>query len=384
MMPLRIAAEGLCSALGYTLPRTAAAIRSRLNLFRETHFVGLGGKPVVGALVHGLDIWGGQRQAALLQMTFEEVWERAAAAEGRALSQASTALLLLLPPAAQDTAPLHELHEAFRALTDGYGLHPASCAMHAGRGGVAAGIQRAAQWLAKDADAEAPTNGIAPVLHVVVLASDSLLTAPTVERLLAQRRLAEDQHTDALLPGEAAAAVMLTRTTVHTAARTAAPSAAPEVWISGAAHGLDDWRLDGDTPLRAQALTAVLREAARQSGIGVADAEFHASGMNGEHWMAREITLALSRAMERKRTHFPHHRIAQFIGDTGTAGALATLAWITHEMRVERQAGQTGTGRIGRIGLLHFSEDDGQRSALMLCARELAHEFTREGAHHTA
>lgn len=194
--------------------------------------------------------------------------------------------------------------------------------------------------------------------HVVVLASDSLLTAPTVERLLAQRRLAEDQHTDALLPGEAAAAVMLTRTTVHTATRTA-----PEVWITGAAHGLDDWRLDGDTPLRAQALTAVLREAARRSGIAVADAEFHASGMNGEHWMAREIDLALSRAMERKRTHFPHHRIAQFIGDTGTAGALATLAWITHEMRVDRQAGQNGTRRIGRIGLLHFSEDDGQRSA---------------------
>lgn len=382
MMPLRIAAEGLCSALGYTLPRTAAAIRSRLNLFRETHFVGLGGKPVVGALVHGLDIWGGQRQAALLRMTFEEVWERAAAAEGPALSPASTALLLLLPPAAHDTMPLHELHDAFRALTDGYGLHPVSGAMHAGRGGVAAGIQRAAQWLAKDADA--PVNGIAPVRHVVVLASDSLLTAPTIERLLAQRRLAEDQHTDALLPGEAAAAVMLTRTAAHTATRTPAQSVASEVWITGAAHGLDDWRLDSDTPLRAQALTAVLREAARQSGIGVADAEFHASGMNGEQWMAREITLALSRAMERKRTHFPHHRIAQFIGDTGTAGALATLGWITHEMRVGRHAGQAATSRVGRIGLLHFSEEDGQRSALMLCARDLVHEFAREGAHDTA
>lgn len=364
MTPLRIAAEGLCSALGYTLPRTAAAIRSRLNLFRETHFVGLGGKPVVGALVHGLNIWGGQRQATLLRMAFEEVWERAAAAEGDALSPESTALLLLLPPAEHNATPLHELHEAFRALTDSHGLHPSSGAMHAGRGGVAAGIQRAAHWLTKDAATASAQDGIAPVRHVVVLASDSLLTAPTVERLLAQRRLAEDQHTDALLPGEAAAAIMLT----HTAAQ----AAAPEVWITGAAHGLDDWRLDADTPLRAQALTAVLRDAARQSGADVADAEFHASGMNGEHWMAREIELALSRAMERKRADFPHHRIAQFIGDAGTAGAVATLAWITHEMRVARQAGQTGTMRIGRLGLLHFSEDDGQRSALMLCARELA------------
>jgi 3-oxoacyl-[acyl-carrier-protein] synthase-1 len=375
MTPLRVAAEGLCSALGYTLPRSAAAIRSRLNLFRETNFVGLGGKPVVGALVHGLNIWGGQRQAALLRMTFDEVWERAAVAEGQVLAPASTALLLLLPPAVHDTVPLHELHEAFRALTDGYGLHPVSGAMHAGRGGVAAGIQRAAQWLAVDAGNGAPEDGIAPVRHVVVLASDSLLTAPTVERLLAQRRLAEDRHTDALLPGEAAAAIMLTRT--------AAQSAAAEVWITGAAHGQDDWRLDADAPLRAQALTAVMRDAARQSGTGVADAEFHASGMNGEHWMAREIELALSRSMERKRVHFPHHRIAQFIGDTGTAGAVATLAWITHEMRVERQDGQNGTRRIGSIGLLHFSEDDGQRSALMLRARGLAHECTGERAQDT-
>jgi 3-oxoacyl-[acyl-carrier-protein] synthase I len=363
MTPLRIAAEGLCSALGYTLPRTTAAIRSRLNLFRETQFVGLGGKPVVGALVHGLNVWGGQRQATLLRMAFEEVWERAAAAEGQALHPASTALLLLLPPAAQSATPLYELHEAFRALTDGHGLHPASGAMHAGRGGVAAGIQRAAHWLAKDAGMAVPEDGSPPVRHVVVLASDSLLTAPTVERLLAQRRLAEDQHTDALLPGEAAAAVMLTQT--------AAPNAAPEVWITGAAHGLDDWRLDADTPLRGQALTAVLREAARQSGTDVADAEFHASGMNGEHWMARDIELALSRSMERKRADFPHHRIAQFIGDTGSASAVATLAWITHEMRVAGQAGPAAT-RTGRIGLLHFSEDDGQRSALMLRAHDTA------------
>jgi len=365
MTPLRIAAEGLCSALGYTLPRTAAAIRSRLNLFRETHFVGLGGKPVVGALLHGLNIWGGQRQAALLRMSFEEVWARAATSEGAALSPDSTALLLLLPPAGQHAVPLNELHEAFRALTDGHGLHPASGAMHAGRGGVAAGIQRAAQWLAKDAASTAARDGGTAVRHVIVLASDSLLTAPTVERLLAQRRLAEDQHTDALLPGEAAAAVMLTRT--------AAPTAGPEVWITGAAHGLDDWRPGADAPMRAQALTAVLRDAARQSGAGVADAEFHASGMNGEHWMAREIELALSRAMERRRADFPHHRIAQFIGDAGTAGAVATLAWITHEMRVASDAARAGTARIGRTGLLHFSEDDGQRSALMLRAPGVAH-----------
>lgn len=360
MRPVRVAAEGLCSALGYTLPRTAAAIRARLNLFRETRFVSLGGKPVVGAPVHGFDVWGGQRQAALLRMAFDEAWERAGVAEGEVFSPRTTALLLLLPPASQPATPLRELHEAFQGLTADRGLHRASRAMHAGRGGLADGVALASRWLGEDVE------GGEPIRHVVVLASDSLLTAPAIDRLLAQRRLAEDKHTDALIPGEAAAAAVLTRLASRT------PST--EVWITGAASGQDDWRIDGDEPLRAQALTASLREAARQSGLAVADAEFHASGMNGEHWMGREIELAMSRAMERKRVEFPHHRIAQFIGDAGTAGAVATLGWIAHEMRRLDASGHAGSLRLGRAGLLHFSEDDGRRSALMLRTREPAQD----------
>lgn len=358
--PMRIAAEGLCSALGYTLPRTVAAIRARLNLFRETRFVGLGGKPVVGAPVHGFDIWGGQRQAALLRMAFDEAWERARLEEGESLSPQSTALLLMLPSASQPATPLRELHEAFQAVTTDHRLHPGSRAMHAGRGGIADGVLLASHLL------EDGIDGTEAIRHVVLLASDSLLTAPTIDRLLAQRRLAEDRHTDALIPGEAAAAVVLTRLATR--------ADMTEVWITGAASGQDDWRIDGDEPLRAQALTAALREAARQSGVAVADAEFHASGMNGEHWMAREIELAMSRAMERKRVEFPHHRIAQFIGDAGTAGAVATLGWIAHEMRALGTIGHAGTAGLGRTGLLHFAEDDGRRSALMLRTREPAQD----------
>lgn len=360
MRPVRVAAEGLCCALGYTLPRTAAAIRARLNLFRETRFVGIGGKPVVGAAVHGLDLWGGQRQAALLRVVFEEVWARAKAEEGEAFSPQSTGLLLMLPPAAQPATPLRELHEAFQAVTADFRLHRASRAMHAGRGGLADGVRAASHCL------EGGIDGAEAIRHVVVLASDSLLTAPIIDRLLAQRRLAEDKHTDALIPGEAAAAVVLTRSASR--AKTA------EVWITGAASAQDDWRLDSDEPLRARALTAALREAARQSGLAVADAEFHASGMNGEHWMGREIELAMSRAMECKRTEFPHHRIAQFIGDAGTAGAVATLGWIAHEMRGLRDSSHAGTIGLGRTGLLHFSDDDGRRSALMLRKREPAQD----------
>lgn len=362
MRPLRIVSSGLCSSLGYTLPRTVAAIRARLNQFQETRFVGLGGKPVVGAVINGLDLWGGQRQAALLKLAFEEAWCQAEVNDRALFDAATTALLLLLPPAEHRATPLRELHETFQSLVETVGLHGCSRAMHVGRGGLALGFQLASRWMdprggaASVGGAKRAADDATAVRHVVLVASDSLLTAPIIDRLLAQRRLVEERHTDALFPGEAAAAVVLST----------APAPGIHPWITGAAHARDEWRLDADVPLRAKGLTEALRSAAAQAGMAVADAEFHASGMNGEHWMAREIELAMSRAMERKREEFPHHRIAQFIGDAGTAGALATVAWIADAIGGSR----VPAPRMGRTGLLHFSEDDGQRSAMVLCSVE--------------
>jgi 3-oxoacyl-[acyl-carrier-protein] synthase I len=183
---------------------------------------------------------------------------------------------------------------------------------------------------------------------------DSLLNAPRIEELLAQSRLVQGDNTDALVPGEGAACLLV---------RLSGPSAQDAVWIDGVAHAQDAWRLTGSQPMRATALTQVLREAASSVGLRVADMDFHASGANGEQWCAREIEMALSRAMEQRRDQFPHHSLAQFLGDTGASLSLLTVAWVAEAMRKPWRP-------LGRHGLLHFAGADGQRSALAIAHRQ--------------
>jgi 3-oxoacyl-[acyl-carrier-protein] synthase I len=340
-LPLCILGAGVCCSLGHSLPAVHAAIRARLNHFQQTFFVRDGGKAIVGAPVHGLPFWGAERQAAMLTLAVEEAWQ-----DGQAqgsLDPGATALLLLLPEPTQSATPLNELREGFESLVASIGLHAASRAMQPGSGGVAQGLRIAAGLL--------QTRAIQPqVQHVLFAAVDSLLSAPRIEQLLAERRLAHDGHTDALTPAEGAACVLLSPQG-HVQRDT--------VWITSAAHAEDPWRLDGEEPMRAIGLTQAMRAAAAGAELQISDMAFHANGANGEHWYSREVEMALSRAMERRSESFAQHTMAQFLGDTGASLPVLTLAWASKAMCRTRNA-------IGRAGLLHFAGLDGQRSAMVL------------------
>ena len=58
---LRIAGRAMCCSVGHHAPAACAAIHARLNHFRETSFVAYDGKPVIGASLYGLDLWGEAR-----------------------------------------------------------------------------------------------------------------------------------------------------------------------------------------------------------------------------------------------------------------------------------------------------------------------------------
>jgi 3-oxoacyl-[acyl-carrier-protein] synthase-1 len=351
--PLCILSAGVCCALGNDLPSTQAALRARLNHFRETRFVGLGGKPVVGAAVYGSALWGADRQVEMLKRAVTEAWAGAVARADDAadtVTADTTALLLVLPEAEQSAAPLDELHEAFDELVDGLGLHPASRAAQTGAGGIAEALRLAGALLRAQNAQLAPAAGPARPRQVLLACVDSWLSAPRIEQLLAQSRLQQEGQTDALLPGEAAACVLLSLS---------GPTDRAATWVMSAAHARDPWRLEAELPQRAQALTQVLRAATAQAGLQLADMDFHASGANGEFWYARELEMALSRCMERRREHYPHFALAQFVGDTGASLPVVTLAWADAAMRHPRRC-------LGQRAMMHFAGTDGQRSAMVL------------------
>ena len=114
--------------------------------------------------------------------------------------------------------------------------------------------------------------------------------------------------------------------------------------------------------MRAAGLTQAIRAAVETADTQLIGLDFHASGMAGEAWYAKEASLALSRCIEQRKPSFPHLIVARSVGETGAASGVLTLAWLAGTMTRPE-------GRPGRAGLLHFAGDDGERSALVIRTR---------------
>lgn len=337
---LQVRVSGMCCALGWHESAVVAALRAHLNHFQHSQFVGIDGLPLVTAAMHDLNVWGPERLILMLRSSLTECLQKAEKEiEGFDISR--VAMIVMLPEPERAAYPFGALEAISGELIEELGLHAESRVGRIGKGGLAGALAASQSLLASQFEF--------PVDAVLLAAVDTLLDAPTIERLLSQGRIASSGNTDGLLPGEGACAIMLTR-------RKEQPTK-PALHIVGWSQRRDSWRIDGDAPIRAEALTAVIRDAAAQAGRAVSDFEFHASGMNGEEWYSKEIQLALSRTMERKRSQFPHHMIAQYVGETGVAAPLLSLAWL--------QAAMTqGHRNFGNSGLMHFASDDGHRCAV--------------------
>jgi 3-oxoacyl-[acyl-carrier-protein] synthase I len=342
--PLRIVSRGMCCAVGHNAPAATAAINARMNHFRETEFVD-GGQPIIGAAVYGVNQWG----AARLQLMVQTVMAECLAAV-QSVDRGDIAVLLICAEPSRPGMPREHLGDALHNFVgqndrQDHPFHAQSYLAAYGKGGIARAM----------ADAAALLNTKAGPEYVLMVAIDSLLDAAAIEQFLSQQRLNARDNADGFIPAEGAAALLLSKK----------PTQDTGLWIEGIGSAQEDWRFGGDVPLRSNGLTAAIRNAVTVAGTEVAAMDFHASGMTGESWYAKEVSLALSRCMERKKAEFPHLIMARSVGETGAASPLLTLAWL---------AGMMGSrsDHLGGKALLHFAGDDGRRSALVVRDRNAA------------
>ena len=341
-LPLRVANRGMCCAVGHDARSASAAIAARLNHFCETQFVSDGGLPIMGAPLYDVPVWGIARRRLMLRAVVAE------AMRDHLTDMSRTAVVLLTPPGGSAGAPGSDLSWLLASSDDGdvkSSWHPASRVCPYGKGGIAEALQACAALL---------QAGHPQVQWVVLAASDSLLDAAMIEALLARTRVATKTNADGLIPGEGAAALLLSAQPASTSGES--------LWIESAAGTEDVWRIDGDEPMRAVALTQAMRQAAERVDLTVADLDFHASGMTGESWYAKETSMALSRALDRRKPEFPHEMIARAAGETGAASPVLTLAWLAECMA-------DPMGGLGRAGLAHFAASEGRRSAMVVRMR---------------
>ncbi len=342
--PLRIVARGMCCAVGHTAPAATAAIEARMNHFRETQFVSHGGVPIVGGTLFDVAAWGAERMCHMLAAVIAEAL---AGAGQHAADTGRIALVLLVAEPSRPGGATAGLAEALKELTaaleaQDVRFHAGSCTLALGKAGIGQALETCAALLAAE---QGPDK-------VLLAGVDCLLDAGAIGHFLDNERVATHANADGFIPAEGAAALLL--------ARAALPGAG--LCIDAVATAPEPWRMDSDIPVRAEGLTQAIRAAVHAAGCAVADLDFHASGMTGESWYAREATMALSRCLERRKTEFPHLIVARSTGETGAASALLTLAWL---------AGVLGSQAApGPAGLLHFAGDDGQRAALVVHYRQ--------------
>jgi 3-oxoacyl-[acyl-carrier-protein] synthase-1 len=180
--------------------------------------------------------------------------------------------------------------------------------------------------------------------HVLIAATDSLLTGPTLASYDAAARLLNSTNPNGFLPGEGAGAVLLTS---HGGER--------RLYFDGVGLGVETARVDLELPLRADGLTQAIQDALQDAGCELDELDFRITDTSGEQYYFKEAALALARCLRRRKEQFDLWHPGDCIGETGALAGVAGL--------VVAEAACRKRYAPGPNLLLHLSSDAGQRAA---------------------
>ncbi|NHZ38475.1 hypothetical protein [Massilia rubra] len=345
---LMISAAGLCCSLGYHLDAVVCALRANMDHFQESTFYSAPLKPLNVAMLPD-EIYGSKR----LQLWTEFAIGDCAKNMAEPLSlfdTARTILVILAPDAirargdemfyrklAQDAMAGVRATMMPSSIFDKVEAAYRTTVFMEGRIGLAKGLIRAAQHLANH-EAE----------QILLIAADSYINTTDINFYLNEARLFTDGNNDGFIPGEAAAALLLTSAMMD----------ADGLHVKGIGTGEEIGRVDGSTPSRAQGLTQAIRAALNQAKFVNTDIAFRISDQNGEQFYSNEGANAITRVMfgAQKLTQLT---LADKIGEVGAASGPAMLAWLQREMGHHMYS-------PGSTGLIHLASDNGTRCAIVV------------------
>ncbi|PRP95386.1 3-oxoacyl-(acyl carrier protein) synthase [Enhygromyxa salina] len=345
-MNLFVAAIGMTCPVGYLAATACAAMRCQLNRRRELTYHDRTGEPIVGSAMHDWFEVGTARS------------ERIAVLAARAIEDALRGL-----GERGETDRALERHPLILALASTLGdreraaLTQRVCALLEARLGVrvdprrvgviaddAAGAYRGLAWAAElfaSAQAEA----------CIVCAADSLISARELLRLERAQRLVCALDSDGLIPGEAAACVVVQP-------RRDRPLGPARGQVLGLGFAREASSLTNDVPLRADGLVAATRAALDQAGRELHEVDLRMSDLTGESFFFKEQTLLLTRVMTTPRPELPLWACATTLGHTGAAAGMCNLVW-AHAANARGYA-------PGPLVFACAGSDDGLRGALVL------------------
>jgi 3-oxoacyl-[acyl-carrier-protein] synthase-1 len=329
--------SGLVTSVGLSAPVSCAAIRAKVANPTETRFRAADGGWIMGHAVTMEQPWRGRTK--LVKMAAMAVRECLAGMPRETWSR----IPLMLCVAERNRPGRIEgvddqLFPELERELDGRFL-PQSAVVAQGRAGAGLALARARDMIAHGRAA-----------YVLIVGVDSYLTWPTLSHYLHGDRLLTARNSNGFMPGEAAGAVLVGRR----------PGDRPDIVCAGNGTATEVAHIDTEEPLRGEGMTRAIKQALAEAGCEMHDIDYRMADVSGEQYYFKEAALALNRILRRRKVDFELWHPAECIGEVGAASGPVCLA-------VAQMAARKAYAP-GPAALLHFSNDDGLRLAVVTSA----------------
>lgn len=186
------------------------------------------------------------------------------------------------------------------------------------------------------------------VTHVLIAATDSLLSWSTLSYYEREDRLLTPHNSNGFMPGEGAGALLVG----------VSRSGQSQLLCTGLGFAIEHAHIQTEKPLRAEGLSLAIKAALTEAECKMHDMDFRITDLSGEQYYFKEAALALSRTLRRRKEEFDLWHPAQCIGE---AGALAGASICCLADSACRKGYTKGTAILA-----HMGSDLGGRVAMSL------------------
>lgn len=333
--PVAILKTGLVTSVGLTAPATCAALRAKLTNPSETRFIDSGGEWIMAHQVTLEQPWRGMTKLVkMAAMVIEE------ALDGIARKEWHRIHLLLCVAEPERPGRLAGLDDQlFLDIQTELGAQfsSQSAIVAHGRVGVAVAMAQARALL-----------GQGTFSQVLIVATDSLVSWPTLSHYEREDRLLTASNSNGFMPGEGAGALLVG----------ADGGAAGELLCTGIGFAREAAHLNSGEPLRADGLSQAIKIALSDAGLEMHHMDFRITDLSGEQYYFKEAALALSRTLRHRKEEFDLWHPAECTGEQGAVAGAAVIAMADAACRKAFTKGPNI--------LAHMANDAGQRAALSL------------------
>lgn len=346
---LKVVSAGMVTSLGMDTSSSAAAIRAGMDNFQLSEFRDSSNEPIVVAPISinntanttGYREGGHEHLIKLCSLAIEECAVNA----GLTLPLPADIAIYIL---GDDTRP-KPITTIIRTLLcdDSLFCHKQQRHVQAFTHGESSCIYALA----------AANNYLTNNSYAILLAVDSWLNTPDIESCLQLNRISTSDSAAGFIPGEAAAACLLTKSIAHS----------HEVSICGLGYADEQASLLSDKPVYGVGLASAIKSALQQASISPEDIDLRLSDISGEHYFFEEAAYAWARVLRASSPiTFSHQTIAAHIGHTGCSFGLVIIAYLWQLLRSKRLNAE--------YILMHLSSVQASRGAAVFQIKKPAKE----------